>query len=31
MTKKQIADAVTGADDIVPVSMLDSVMNAFKK
>ncbi|WP_051230320.1 DEAD/DEAH box helicase [Epilithonimonas caeni] len=31
MTKKQIADAVTGADDIVPVSMLDSIMNAFKK
>ncbi|WDF45272.1 DEAD/DEAH box helicase [Chryseobacterium sp. KACC 21268] len=31
MTKKQIADAVTGADDIVPVSMIDSIMNAFKK
>ena len=31
LSKKQIADAVTGADDIVPVSMLDSIMNAFKK
>jgi len=31
MEKKKIADAVTGADDIVPVSMLDSIMNAFKK
>lgn len=31
MTKKQIADAVTGAEDIVPVSVVDSIMNAFKK
>lgn len=31
MTKKQIADAVTGADDIVPVSVVDSIMNVFKK
>lgn len=31
MEKKQIADAVTGADDIVPVSVVDSIMNVFKK
>lgn len=31
MEKKKIADAVTGAEDIVPVSVIDSIMNAFKK
>lgn len=31
MEKKQIADAVTGADDIVPVNVVDSIMNVFKK
>ncbi|QDP86050.1 DEAD/DEAH box helicase [Chryseobacterium sp. SNU WT5] len=31
MEKKKIADAVTGADDIVPVSVVDSIMNVFKK
>lgn len=30
MEKKKIADAVTGAEDIVPVSVIDSIMNAFK-
>ncbi len=29
--KKEIADQVTGADDIVPVSMVDNLLNAFKK
>lgn len=31
MSKKEMADAVTGADDIVPVSVVDSIMNVFKK
>ena len=31
MEKKQIADTVTGADDVVPTSTMDSIMNAFKK
>lgn len=31
MEKKQIADTVTGADDIVPTSTMDSIMNAFNK
>lgn len=31
MEKKQIADAVTGADDIVPVNVVDSIINVFKK
>lgn len=30
MEKKQIADAVTGAEDIVPVSVIDNIMNVFK-
>lgn len=30
MEKKQIADAVTGAEDIVQVSVVDRIMNAFK-
>ncbi len=30
MEKKQIADAVTGAEDIVPVNVVDSIMNVFK-
>lgn len=31
MEKKQIADTVTGADDVDPTSTMDSIMNAFKK
>src|SRR5690606_20250458 len=31
MKKKQIADAVTGAEDSVELSVIDDIMNVFKK
>lgn len=31
MQKKAVADQITGADDVVPVTMLDNLLDAFKK